>query len=234
MERVLEGARMAAATDAAILIVGETGTGKEMLARAIHQANPRARMPFVALNCGALPRELVESELFGFRRGAFTGAYNDAPGIFSAASGGTVFLDEIGEMAQRRPGEAVARAARRRTAPGGQHQEVHVDVRVVSATNRPLNELRSALLREDLYFRIATVGVQVPPLRARQEDILVLTQHFAARLSCRYGREISLSRSALELLLRYPFPGNVRELESLIESASAVSADNPQSITTKT
>ena len=107
-------------------------------------------------------------------------------------------------------------------------------MRVVSATNRPLNELRSALLREDLYFRIATVGVQVPPLRARQEDILVLTQHFAARLSCRYGREISLSRSALELLLRYPFPGNVRELESLIESASAVSADNPQSITTKT
>jgi transcriptional regulator with PAS, ATPase and Fis domain len=115
----------------------------------------------------------------------------------------------------------------------GSAKAVHVDVRVISATNRPLNELRSIMLREDLYFRIATVVVQVPPLRARQEDVLVLTQHFAGRLSRRYGREISLSRSALELMLRYPFPGNVRELEGLIESAAAVSADNPQSISDK-
>jgi transcriptional regulator with PAS, ATPase and Fis domain len=233
MERVLEGARMAAATDAAILIVGETGTGKEMLARAIHQASSRARMPFVAINSGALPRELVESELFGFRRGAFTGAYNDAPGIFSAAAGGTVFLDEIGEMPKDVQVKLLRVLQEGELRPVGSTKTVHVDVRVVSATNRPLNELRSTLLREDLYFRIATVVVQVPPLRSRQEDILVLAQHFAARLSRRYGREISLSRSALELLLRYPFPGNVRELESLIESASAVSADNPQSITDK-
>ncbi|MGP8247652.1 MAG: sigma-54-dependent transcriptional regulator [Bryobacteraceae bacterium] len=234
MERLLERARLAAATDAAILIVGETGTGKEMLARAIHQASPRARMPFVAVNSGALPRELVESELFGFRRGAFTGAYADAPGIFSAASGGTVFLDEIGEMPKQDVQVKLLRVLQEgELRPVGSTKAVHVDVRVVSATNRPLNELRSTLLREDLYFRIATVVLQVPPLRARQEDILVLTQHFAGRFSRRYGREISLSRSALELLLRYPFPGNVRELESLIESAAAVSAANPQSITDK-
>jgi DNA-binding NtrC family response regulator len=233
MERVLERARLAAATDAAILIVGETGTGKEMLARAIHQASPRARMPFVAVNSGALPRELVESELFGFRRGAFTGAYADAPGIFSAASGGTVFLDEIGEMPKDVQVKLLRVLHEGELRPVGSTKAVHIDVRVVSATNRRLNELRSTLLREDLYFRIATVVLQVPPLRARQEDILVLTQHFAVRLSRRYGREVSLSRGALELLLRYPFPGNVRELESLIESAAAVSADNPQSITDK-
>ncbi|MGA2182928.1 MAG: sigma-54 dependent transcriptional regulator [Bryobacteraceae bacterium] len=233
MERVLERARLAAATDAAILIVGETGTGKEMLARAIHEASPRARMPFVAVNSGALPRELVESELFGFRRGAFTGAYADAPGIFSAASGGTVFLDEIGEMPKDVQVKLLRVLHEGELRPVGSTRAVHVDVRVVSATNRLLNELRSTLLREDLYFRIATVVLQVPPLRARQEDILVLAQHFAGRLSRRYGREISLSRGALELLLRYPFPGNVRELESLIESAAAVSVDNPQSITDK-
>jgi len=233
MERVLERARLAAATDASILIVGETGTGKEMLARAIHQASPRARMPFVAVNSGALPRELVESELFGFRRGAFTGAYTDAPGIFSAASGGTVFLDEIGEMPKDVQVKLLRVLQEGELRPVGSTKAVHVDVRVVSATNRPLNELRGAALREDLYFRIATVVLQVAPLRSRPEDILVLAQHFSARLSRRYGREISLARSALELLLGYPFPGNVRELESLIESASAVSADNPQSITDK-
>jgi transcriptional regulator with PAS, ATPase and Fis domain len=171
--------------------------------------------------------------LFGFRRGAFTGAYADAPGIFSAASGGTVFLDEIGEMPKDVQVKLLRVLHEGELRPVGSTRAVHVDVRVVSATNRLLNELRSTLLREDLYFRIATVVLQVPPLRARQEDILVLAQHFAGRLSRRYGREISLSRGALELLLRYPFPGNVRELESLIESAAAVSVDNPQSITDK-
>jgi len=233
MERLLDRARLAAATDAAILIVGETGTGKEMLARAIHQASPRARMPFVAVNSGALPRELVESELFGFRRGAFTGAYADSPGIFSAASGGTVFLDEIGEMPKDVQVKLLRVLQEGELRPVGSARSLHVDVRVVSATNRPLPELRGGALREDLYFRVATVVLQVPPLRTRPEDILVLAQHFAGRLARRYGREISLSRCALELLLGYPFPGNVRELESLIESASALSADNPQSITGK-
>jgi len=190
-------------------------------------------MPFVAVNSGALPRELVESELFGFRRGAFTGAYADTPGIFSAASGGTVFLDEIGEMPKDVQVKLLRVLQEGELRPVGSTKSVHVDVRVVSATNRSLNDLRASLLREDLYFRIATVVLQVPPLRARPEDILVLSQHFASRLTRRYGREISLSRSAIELLLAYAFPGNVRELESLIESAGAVSADNPQIITDK-
>jgi two-component system NtrC family response regulator len=233
MERVIDRARRAAGTDASLLILGETGTGKEMLARAIHAASPRARMPFVAVNSGALPRELAESELFGFRKGAFTGAYADAPGIFSAASGGTVFLDEIGEMPKDIQVKLLRVLQEGELRPVGSTRPVQVDVRVVAATNRTLSELRSALLREDFYFRIATVVLEVPPLRARPEDILVLAQHFAGRLSRRYGREISLSRPALELLLRYSFPGNVRELENLIESASAVSADNPQTITDK-
>jgi len=233
MERVVERARLAAGTDASVLILGETGTGKEMLARAIHAASGRARLPFVGVNSGALPHDLVESELFGFRKGAFTGALRDAPGIFSAASGGTVFLDEIGEMPKDVQVKLLRVLQEHEVRPVGGTQPVRVDVRVVAATNRPLNELRSTLLREDLYFRIATVLLEVPPLRARPEDILVLAQQFAARLSRRYGREISLARSALELLLRYSFPGNVRELENLVESAAAVSQDNPQSIADK-
>jgi len=233
MERVIERARLAAGTDASVLLLGETGTGKEMLARAIHAASARAHKPFVALNSGALPHDLVESELFGFRKGAFTGAHTDAPGLFSAASGGTVFLDEIGEMPKDVQVKLLRVLQEREVRPVGGTQTVRVDVRVVAATNRTLSELRSTLLREDLYFRIATILLEVPPLRARPEDTLVLAQHFASRLSRRYGREISLSRPALELLLRYSFPGNVRELENLVESAAAVSEDNPQTITDK-
>jgi len=233
MERVIERARLASGTDAGVLILGETGTGKEMLARAIHAASARARMPFVPVNCGALPHELVESELFGFRKGAFTGAHSDAPGLFSAASGGTVFLDELGEMPKDVQVKLLRVLQEREVRPVGGTYTVRVDVRVVAATNRTLTELRSTLLREDLYFRIATVLLEVPPLRARPEDTLVLAQHFATRLSRRYGREISLSRPALEALVRYGFPGNVRELENLIESAAAVSEDNPQVITEK-
>jgi len=233
MERVLERARLAAASDASVLIVGETGTGKEMLARAIHAASQRARMPFVPVNSGALPHELVESELFGFRRGAFTGAYADAPGLFSTASGGTIFLDEIGEMPKDVQVKLLRVLQEHEVRPVGSSRSVRIDVRVVSATNRGLSELRSTFLREDLYFRIATVVLQVPPLRTRQEDILVLSQHFATRAARRYGREIVLSRTAHELLLAYPLPGNVRELESLIESAAAVSVEDPQTITDK-
>ena len=233
MEKVLDRARMAAATDASVLVLGETGTGKEMLARAIHAASPRAGRPFVAVNSGALPRELVESELFGFRRGAFTGAYADAPGIFSAASGGTVFLDELGEMPKDVQVKLLRVLQEGEVRPVGSTRAVQVDVRVIAATNRSLSELRSTLLREDLYFRIATIVMEVPPLRTRPEDVLVLAQHFAGRLSRRYGREISLARPAVELLLGYSFPGNIRELENLVESACAVSAENPQIITDK-
>jgi DNA-binding NtrC family response regulator len=233
MERTIERARLAAATDASVLIVGETGTGKEMLARAIHQASPRARMPFVAVNAGALPHDLVESELFGHRKGAFTGAYAESPGIFAAASGGTIFLDEIGEMPKDIQVKLLRVLQEHEVRPVGGAKSVPVDVRVVCATNRPLSELRGSALREDFYYRIATVVLQAPPLRTRPEDVLVLAQHFCARLSRKRGREITLSRCALELLVRYPFPGNVRELESVIEGASALSSENPQAISDK-
>jgi DNA-binding NtrC family response regulator len=233
MEPILERARLAAGSEAPVLLLGETGTGKELLARAIHGASSRARKPFVAVNCGALPRELAESELFGFRKGAFTGAYADAPGLFSAASGGTIFLDEIGEMPKDIQVKMLRVLQEGELRPVGSTRPVQVDFRVIAATNRGLTELRAGLMREDLYFRIATVVLEVPALRVRPEDILILAQHFAGRVSRRCDREISLSRSALELLLAYSFPGNVRELENLVESASAVSADNPQIITDK-
>jgi DNA-binding NtrC family response regulator len=233
MEKVLERARLAAGTDASVLILGDTGTGKEMLARAIHAASGRSRMPFVGVNCGALPRDLAESELFGFRKGAFTGAYTDAPGIFAAATGGTVFLDEIGEMPKDIQVKLLRVLQEHELRPVGSVHTVKIDVRVIAATNRPIAELRSGLMRDDLYFRIATVVLDMPALHARPEDILVLSQHFAGRISRRYGREVSLSRTAVELLLTYSFPGNVRELENIIESASALSTDNPQVITDK-
>ena len=233
MQRVLERARVAASTDARVLLLGETGTGKEMLARAIHAASRRARGPFVPVNCGALPRELVESELFGHRRGAFTGAHADSAGIFATAAGGTVFLDEIGELPKEAQVKLLRSLQEGELRPVGSPKPVPLDVRVVSASNRPLAALRMECLREDFYFRIATVVIELPPLRTRREDVLVLSQHFVGRLAARSGRQITLSRSALELLLAYPFPGNVRELENVLESATAVSLDDPQTITDK-
>ncbi len=233
MQRVLERAQLAAATDASVLLLGETGTGKERLARSIHAASRRSLKPFVPVNCGALPRELVESELFGHRRGAFTGAYSDNPGVFAAAAGGTVFLDEIGETPKEAQVKLLRVLQERELRPVGSQKTVPIDIRLVAASNRPLAELRGEFLREDFYFRIATIVIEVPPLRTRPEDILVLAQHIAARLSRQTGREISLGRPALEQLLAYPFPGNVRELENLLESAAAVSTENPQVLTEK-
>jgi transcriptional regulator with PAS, ATPase and Fis domain len=175
----------------------------------------------------------VESELFGVRRGAFTGAYNDAPGVFLSATKGTVFLDEIGEMPKEAQVKLLRVLQEGELRPVGSPRSVKVDVRIIAATNRPLPQLRSELLREDLYFRIATVVIEVPPLRQRREDILVLTQHFAAQLADRYGRHITLARSATELLLNHPFAGNVRELQNVLESATALSQADPQTIADK-
>lgn len=231
MQRVIERARASARTQASVLIVGDTGTGKEMLARSIHRASQRASEPFVPINCGALPRDLVESELFGYRKGAFTGAQSDSPGVFLSAGRGTVFLDEIGEMPKDAQVKLLRVLQEGELRSVGAATPVRIDVRVIAATNRPLAQLRSEFLREDLYFRLATVVIDVPPLRSRREDILVLAQHFAAALADRYGRHITLSRAATELLVRYPFPGNVRELQNLLESVAALSQDDPQTVT---
>ncbi|PYX94596.1 MAG: hypothetical protein DMG71_12035, partial [Acidobacteria bacterium] len=168
---------------------------------------------FIAVNCGALPRELIESELFGVRRGAYTGAYADTPGVFTAAHKGTVFLDEISEMPKDAQVKLLRVLQEKEVRPVGSAQAARVDARVIAASNRPLAALRSEFLREDLYFRLATVVIEVPPLRTRREDILVLSQWFVARLAEKYGRHVTISRSALECLLMHLFPGNVRELE---------------------
>lgn len=230
MHRVVEQARTAAETDASILLIGETGTGKEMLARAIHGASRRSSAPFAPLNCGALPRELVESELFGFRRGAFTGAYVDTAGLFASANMGTVFLDEVGEMPRDIQVKLLRVLQEKELRPVGSPRPIPVDVRIIAATNRSQAILRSEQLRDDFYFRIATVTIEVPPLRSRPEDLLALTQHFTTSLSERYEREISLSRPALELLLHYSFPGNIRELVNILENLAALSRENPQVI----
>ncbi|MBZ5533297.1 MAG: sigma-54 dependent transcriptional regulator [Acidobacteriia bacterium] len=233
MQRAVEKARTAAESDSPVLVLGETGTGKELLARAIHAASGRAANQFVPVNCGALPRELVESELFGYRRGAFTGAFADGAGIFASAARGTVFLDEIGEMPKEVQVKLLRVLQDKEVRPVGGTKAIPVDVRIIAATNRTNDELRHEQLRQDFYFRIATVVIEIPPLRARPEDILVFAQHTLQRLEQRYERHITLHRSALELLLKYAFPGNVRELENLLESLAALSRDDPQTITEK-
>ena len=233
MLHAIEHAKTVAATDASVLLVGETGTGKELMARAIHASSPRAGRSFLPVNCGAIPRELVESELFGVRRGAYTGAYENMPGIFVAAAGGTVFLDEIGEMPKEAQVKLLRVLQEGELRPVGSAKPVSVDVRIIAASNRPLAALRDEHLRPDLYFRIATVVIELPPLRARPEDVLVLAHAFIGRISRRAGRQITLARSAEDLLVHSRFPGNVRELESVIESAVAFSRDDPQVITEK-
>lgn len=233
MQRAVEKARTAADSDSPVLVLGETGTGKELLARAIHAASRRATNQFVPVNCAALPRELVESELFGYRRGAFTGAFADGIGIFASAARGTVFLDEVGEMPKDVQVKLLRVLQDKEVRPVGGTKSLPVDVRIIAATNRSIAELRHEQLRQDFYFRIATVVIEIPPLRARPEDILVLAQHALQRLQERYERQITLHRTAVELLLEYSFPGNVRELENLLESLAALSRDDPQTITDK-
>ena len=214
-----------APTNAPVLILGETGTGKELVARAIHRSSPRTAKPFVAVNCASLPPSLLESELFGHERGAFTGAERSRAGLFEAANEGTLFLDEIGEM----PHEAQAKLLRVLT--DGQVTRIgttkprQVDVRVLAATHRELNQLiRDRLFREDLYYRLAVVPISIPPLRERREDIPILCQLFLQQAS----RDLKvpkheIGREALDRLINYSFPGNIRELRNLIERACILS-----------
>jgi two-component system response regulator HydG len=212
--------------DAAVLLVGESGTGKELVARAIHAESSRAGGPFVAINCAAMPAQLLESELFGHARGAFTDAKSAKIGLFQAASGGTIFLDEIGELPLEIQPKLLRVLQERTVRPVGTNSEAKVDARVISATNRDLEGMiEDQRFREDLYFRINVLTVAMPPLRARGGDILVLARHFLERIGSRTGKRVpGLTPEAAQKLMTYPWPGNVRELENSMEYAVALAA----------
>ena len=229
MQRLLELARRVAPTDATVLVTGESGTGKERLARFIHQRSRRASGPFLAINCGALPESLLESELFGHKKGAFTGAMADKPGLFEMTRGGTVFLDEIGETSPAMQVRLLRVLEEPRVRPVGATSEVAVDVRLVSATNRDLKELvRTGAFRQDLFFRLQVVHLQVPPLRDRREDLLPLATHFIGRACSEYScGPCTLTPEVLDMLQAYDWPGNVRELENAIARAVVLAEHRP-------
>ncbi len=218
MRRAFEMAERVAATDSTVLILGESGTGKDLLAQEIHARSPRNGKPYVAVNCAALPETLIESELFGYERGAFTGAAQQKKGKFELASSGTIFLDEIGDMNPVTQAK-VLRALENRTIERlGGTQAIPVDVRVISATHRNLAaEIRAARFREDLFYRLRVVTIELPPLRAHKEDIALLADSFLQMHAARLGRTARLKREALAVIERYDWPGNVRELKNALE-----------------
>ncbi len=229
MQHVLDLARRAAASEATVLITGESGTGKERVARHVHDLSARSAGPFIAINCGALPENLLESELFGHAKGAFTGASRERRGLFEAAGGGTLFLDEIGETSPPMQIRLLRALQERRVRPVGANEEVAVDVRVVAATNRDLGAMLSdGSFRTDLFYRLRVVPLELPPLRDRRDDILPLSRHFIAR-TCATNRcgPCSLSADVLDILHRYNWPGNVRELENAIERAVVLAEGQP-------
>jgi two-component system response regulator GlrR len=224
MEAILAKARLVASSDASVMIFGESGTGKELLARAIHRASSRVTQPFVAVNCGAIPEQLLESELFGHVKGAFTGAASDYKGLFQAAGRGTVFLDEIGDMPLPLQVKLLRVLQEKEVRPIGSTQAVKVDVRIVSATHRNLEEaIKAGTFREDLYYRLHVVALSLPSLSQRREDIPVLAAHFLKNLATRYGKTLNgFAQDALEVLVKHNWPGNVRELYNVIEQAVAL------------
>ncbi len=226
MLQVFKTAARVAASDATVLILGESGTGKELVARALHQASPRATGPFVPVDCGAIAEGVLESELFGHARGAFTGAQTARRGLFEEANGGTLFLDEIGDVGpglQARLLRALQEGTIRRV---GTNETVPVDVRVVAATNRDLEAaVKQGKFREDLYYRLNVVTIRIPPLRDRREDVPLLAEHFAAKHG--RGEGATVSPEAREILMTYDWPGNVRELENVIARALAL---NPSGV----
>ena len=225
MEDLLRQAKLVADSDASVLIYGESGTGKELLARAIHRASPRRDQPFVAVNCGAIPEPLLESELFGHARGAFSGAVQAHKGLFQAADGGTIFLDEIGDMPLALQVKLLRVLQEGEVRPVGSTQSVPVDVRVISATHRDLDaQMAAGQFREDLYYRLNVVSLRLPSLADRREDIPLLATHFLRKVAERYKRPVpTLAPDAMALLISAPWPGNVRQLLNLIEQAVALS-----------
>ena len=221
MRRIKELLPQLAESEATVLSQGETGTGKELLARAVHSHSPRRDKPFVALNCGALPDTLLESELFGYVKGAFTGAERDKPGRFAAAGGGTLFLDEIGDISLAMQVRLLRVLQEQVYEPLGSVVPQKADVRIIAATHRDLTELiRKGEFREDFFYRLNVVRLDLPPLRHRKEDIPLLVDEFVARFNRRQGRRVpGITADALGLLMIYDFPGNVRELENIIERA---------------
>jgi DNA-binding NtrC family response regulator len=224
MRRVFEMIGKVAETDLTVLVRGESGTGKELVAQALHQRSPRRGRPFVAVNCAAISRELVESELFGHEKGAFTGADARRIGRFEAAEGGTIFLDEIGDMAPETQAKVLRVLEERSLERVGSTKPLEVDVRVIAATHRDLEaEVRRGRFREDLYYRLKVVEIAVPPLRERREDVPALVDRFLALLAERLGREPRrMSAEALSALAGYPWPGNVRELRNVVEQAAVL------------
>ncbi len=216
--------RKIAQTPTNVLILGESGTGKELAALAIHENSSRKNMPFVVINCGGIPENLLESEFFGYCKGAFTGAYTDKPGLFEFAEGGTIFLDEIAELSpflQVKLLRVVQEKTFRRI---GGSEDMSVDVRIISATNKNLSEMvKAERFREDLYYRLNVIPLSLPPLRERKEDIPALTRHFIDKYSRELGKDVkTISTYAMELLMDYPFPGNIRELKNIIERSVAL------------
>jgi two-component system response regulator GlrR len=224
MEDLLRQAKLVADSDASVLIFGDSGTGKELLARAIHRASPRRDRPFIAVNCGAIPGELLESELFGHARGAFTGAVQAHKGLFQAADGGTLLLDEIGDMPLALQVKLLRVLQEGEVRPVGSTQAIPVDVRVISATHRDLDAHKaSGQFREDLYYRLNVVSLGLPTLAERREDIPLLAGYFLRKLAERYRRPVpTLAPEAMAMLVAAPWPGNVRQLLNLLEQALAL------------
>jgi two-component system response regulator GlrR len=224
MEDVLRRAQLVAQSDAAVLVTGASGAGKELLARAIHRAGKRRDAPFLAMNCAAIPEALLESELFGHRKGAFAGAEYDHEGLFVSAEGGTVFLDEIGDMPAALQAKLLRAMQEREVRAIGAAEATPINVRIISATHRDLEALvASKAFRDDLYYRLNVVSLAIPPLAERREDIVPLAKHFLAATAARYGKEIrAFAPEALELLIGAPWPGNVRQLANVVEQAVAL------------
>jgi len=227
MEKILSVSRRVATADSTVLIMGESGTGKELIARFIHANSRRANQPFIAVNCGAIPADLLESEMFGHERGSFTGAVGARMGMFQLASGGTIFLDEIGEMTAPLQVKLLRVLQEREIRPVGSDRNVKVDVRVVAASNRDLAmEVEKGRFREDLFYRLQVIPILLPPLRERRSDIPVLVQHFLDKYNAKHdARACRIADDAMVHLWEYDWPGNVRELENLVERLVVLSED---------
>ncbi len=226
MENLINEARQVAASDASVLIQGESGTGKELLAHAIHQVSPRKDKPFVAINCGAMPEALLESELFGHTKGAFTGAIADHKGLFQSAEGGTILLDEIGDMPLLLQVKLLRVLQERVVRPVGSNVSLPINIRVISATHRNLmQEMKAGRFREDLYYRINVVGLLIPSLAERREDIALIANNLLQALCKRYGKVMSgFAPDAMQLLVAAQWPGNVRQLQNIVEQTVVLSS----------